>query len=118
MRPQELFIDVVSGRFLDGLSAIPISAPKIYANEEKTILINLRQVRNNVVTAYPHDPNSRYDFRIGTPTLKLAESIDVPTAPPALFNAIATAVTASPTSESEEPMRSLLLPLTQLYLPL
>jgi hypothetical protein len=94
VNPQELFIDVSSGRFLDGNSAIAISKPSVYSDEQKKMLINVRKVRNNQVSVVTPAENARFKFRIGTPALKLAEGIDVSTAPPVLITALGSVVTA------------------------
>lgn len=96
MRPQELFIDVTSGRFLDGVSTISTNKPNIYSNEKKSVLINVLEVRNNKVNKYIPKLNSGFKARIGTASLKLADGANPTTFPPLLITAQATVVTESP----------------------
>jgi len=94
---QELFLDVSSGRFLDGQSAIPTTKPIFYSDEQKRVKLSIRKVANNKVSAVSPSADSKYKFRLGTPTAKLADGIDVSTTPPALLTALAQVVTAGAT---------------------
>jgi hypothetical protein len=94
---QELFLDVSSGRFLDGESAIPTTKPIFYSDEQKRVKLSIRKVANNKVSAVSPSANSKYKFRLGTPTAKLADGIDVSTTPPALLTALAQVVTVGAT---------------------
>ena len=97
MNAQELFLDVSSGRFLDGESAIPTTKPIFYSDEQKRVKLSIRKVANNKVSTVSPSANSKYKFRLGTPTAKLADGIDVSTTPPALLTALAQVVTAGAT---------------------
>lgn len=99
MNPQELFIDVSSGRFLDGNSTIPLSKPTIYSDEKRRLRLTVNKVRNNVLSPVTPSPESSYKLRIGTPTLKLADGVDVTTVPPVLITALAT-VSTSPSKQT------------------
>lgn len=94
MNPQELFIDVSSGRFLDGQTPIPTAKPNFFSDEKRSVNLTVLKVKNNIVRPVTPAQNARYKMRIGTPALKLADAIDTPTASPILFTAQATAVTA------------------------
>ena len=95
MNPQELFIDVSSGRFLDGQSAIPASSPKIYSDELKRFRIGLYKVKSGVVSVVTPSDNSTFKARLGTTSLKLADGISISTAQPNLITAVGSVVTAS-----------------------
>jgi hypothetical protein len=94
VNPQELFLDVSSGRFLDGESNIPIGKPTVYSNEERSIVLNVLQVKKNVVDKRQPSSRSKYRARLGTPTNLLANGIAPSTAPIETVRAIATLVTA------------------------
>ena len=94
MNAQELFLDVSSGRFLDGESNIPIGKPAFFSDEQRSIKINVLKVKQNKISAVTPAPNSRFKMRLGTQALKLADATDTPTAPAILFTAQATATTA------------------------
>lgn len=96
MNAQELFIDVSTGRFLDGESTIPSIKPTIYSNEKKSILVSLYKVKNNKISAVTPSPNSKFKARLGTQSLKLSDGIDPTTANPQLFTALATVSTLPP----------------------
>lgn len=118
MNPQELYIDVSSGRFLDGETAIPVQNPSFFSDELKTLKLNVRRVKNNNVSNFSPSSDSRYKIRLGTPQFKLADGVDVSTAGPTLFTAQAIvttkpseqmifeglAVTFSPVTASLEPI--------------
>lgn len=97
MNPQELFIDVSSGRFLDGQTPIPTAKPNFFSDEKRSVNLTVLKVKNNIVTPVTPAQNARYKMRIGTPTLKLADAIDTPTASPILFAAQASVATAPAT---------------------
>ena len=94
MNAQELFLDVSSGRFLDGESTIPTTKPSFFSDEQRSIKLNVLKVKQNKISAVTPSPNARYKVRLGTQSLKLADASDTPTAPVVLFTAQATAVTA------------------------
>ena len=94
MNAQELFLDVSSGRFLDGESAIPTTKPSFFSDEQKRVNISVLKVKNNKVSSVTPSPDSRFKFRLGTQTLKLADQIPISTAPAALITAIGTVSTA------------------------
>ena len=95
MNAQELFLDVSSGRFLDGESAIPTIKPSFFSDEQKRVNISVLKVKNNKVSSVTPSPDSKFKFRLGTTTLKLADATDVSTAPVTLFTAIGTVSTLS-----------------------
>ena len=95
MNAQELFLDVSSGRFLDGESTIPTSKPSFFSDEQKKVNISVLKVKNNKLSSVTPSPDSRFKFRLGTTSLKLADATDVTTAPPTLFTAIGTVSTLS-----------------------
>lgn len=99
MNPQELFIDVSSGRFLDGNSSIAISKPSIFSDEQKTLEVNVFNIKRNVVSAVTPAPNAQFKMRLGTAALKLSEGEDIVTAPPVLIRATGT-VSTSPSSQA------------------
>jgi len=90
---QELFLDVSSGRFLDGDSTIPTTKPSFFSDEVRKIKLFNRRVKNNKVTAITPSPDARFKMRLGTATQKLADATDVPTAPVNLITALASVVT-------------------------
>ena len=93
MNAQELFLDVSSGRFLDGDSTIPTTKPSFFSDEVRKIKLFNRRVKNNKVTAITPSPDARFKMRLGTATQKLADATDVPTAPVNLITALASVVT-------------------------
>lgn len=93
MNPQELFIDVSSGRFLDGESTIPVARPSIYSDEQKTLDVSVLRVKNNVVRKWNPSAKSKYKIRLGTAEHKLADGIEPTTTPPQLFTATGIVVT-------------------------
>ena len=97
MNPQELFIDVSSGRFLDGESTIAVAKPNFFSDEKKDIVLGVFKVKKNVLGAVTPSPKSSFQIRLGTPSLKLADGVDVSTAPPALIRATGTITTAGST---------------------
>jgi hypothetical protein len=96
---QELFLDVASGRFLDGQSTIPISKPTIFSDEQRNIKINVLQVSKNVVSQKQPADDSSFRARLGTTALKLADGQAVSTQPINTIRATATIVT-SPASRT------------------
>lgn len=94
MNAQELFLDVSSGRFLDGESNIPTSKPIVYSNEERSVVINVLQVKKNVVDKRQPSANSKYKARLGTASNLLANGLPASTAPIETIRATATLVTA------------------------
>ena len=97
MNAQELFLDVSSGRFLDGESTIPTNKPTFYSDEQKRVKLSIRKVANNKISIVTPSADARYKFRLGTATAKLAEGTDVSTTPPAVLTALAQVVTAGAT---------------------
>lgn len=95
MNAQELFLDVASGRFLDGATAIPAGKPTIYSDEQRKFRLNVLKVRGTSLSGVTPSNDSKFKVRLGTSALKLADGTDVPTAPDNLITAIATVVTAS-----------------------
>lgn len=95
MNAQELFLDVSSGRFLDGATAIPTTKPIIYSDEQKRLRLNIFKVKGTTLTSVTPSNDSRLKVRFGTAALKLADGTDVTTAPDNLITAIATVATAS-----------------------
>jgi len=95
VNPQELFLDVSSGRFLDGVSAIPSTNPKIFSREQKRYRIGLYKVKSGTVSAVTPSDNATFKARIGTSALKLADGVSVSTAQPNLITALGSVVTAS-----------------------
>jgi hypothetical protein len=96
---QELFLDVSSGRFLDGQSTIPISKPTIFSDEQRNLKINVLQVNKNVVSPKQPADDSSFRARLGTTALKLADGQAVSTQPINTIRATATIVT-SPASRT------------------
>jgi hypothetical protein len=96
---QELFLDVSSGRFLDGQSTIPTSKPTIFSDEQRNLKINVLQVNKNVVSPKQPADDSSFRARLGTTALKLADGQAVSTQPINTIRATATIVT-SPASRT------------------
>ena len=94
MNAQELFLDVSSGRFLDGQSTIPISKPTVFSDEQRNIKLNVLSVRKNEVNKRLPSPTATYKVRLGTTTQKLADLVSLPTSPLSTIRAVATLVTA------------------------
>jgi hypothetical protein len=94
---QELFLDVSSGRFLDGDSTIPTNKPTFYSDEQKRVRLSVRKISNNKISLVTPSADARYKFRLGTATAKLADGVDVSVTPPVRFTALAQVVTASAT---------------------
>ena len=99
MNAQELFLDVSSGRFLDGQSTIPVSKPTIFSDEQRNLKINVLQVSKNVVSPKQPADDSSFKARLGTAALKLADGQAVSTQPINTIRATATIVT-SPASRT------------------
>ena len=99
MNAQELFLDVSSGRFLDGQSTIPVSKPTIFSDEQRNLKINVLQVSKNVVSSKQPADDSSFKARLGTAALKLADGQAVSTQPINTIRATATIVT-SPASRT------------------
>ena len=95
MNAQELFLDVSSGRFLDGQSTIPTNKPTFYSDEQKRLNVSVLKIQNNKVSTVTPSPDGRFKFRLGTTSLKLVDATDVTTAPPTLFTATGTVSTLS-----------------------
>jgi len=91
---QELFLDVSSGRFLDGESTIPISKPTIFSDEQRNIKLNVLSVRKNEVSRRSPSPTATHKVRLGTATQKLADLASSPTPPTDTIRAVAALVTA------------------------
>jgi len=96
---QELFLDVSSGRFLDGQSAVPAGKPTIFSDEQRNLKINVLQVNKNVVSSKQPADDSSFKARLGTSTLKLADGQVASTQPINTIRATATIVT-SPASRT------------------
>jgi hypothetical protein len=94
---QELFLDVSSGRFLDGESTIPTNKPTFYSDEQKRVRLSVRKIANNKISLVTPSADARYKFRLGTATAKLADGVDVSVTPPVPFTALAQVVTAGAT---------------------
>jgi len=92
---QELFLDVATGRFLDGATAIPSGKPTIYSDEQRKFRLNVLKVRGTSLSGVTPSNDSKFKVRLGTSALKLADGTDVTTAPDNLITAIATVTTAS-----------------------
>lgn len=99
MNSQELFLDVSSGRFLDGQSTIPVSKPTIFSDEQRNLKINVLQVSKNVVSSKRPADDSSFKARLGTAALKLADGQAVSAQPINTIRATATIVT-SPASRT------------------
>lgn len=95
MNAQELYLDVASGRFLDGESTIPVVKPTVFSDEQRRLNISLLKIKNNKLSVVTPSQDSRFKFRLGTQSLKLADGIDVTTAQPNLITALGTITTAS-----------------------
>ena len=95
MNAQELFLDVSSGRFLDGESTIPTIKPSFFSDEQKRVNISVLKVKNNKLSSVTPSPDSKFKFRLGTATLKLADATSVTSTPPTLFTAVGTVSTLS-----------------------
>ena len=95
MNAQELFLDVASGRFLDGESTIPISKPLFFSDEQKRVNISVLKIKNNKLSSVTPSPDSKFKFRLGTTALKLADATTVTSTPPTLFTAVGTVSTLS-----------------------
>lgn len=93
MNAQELFLDVSSGRFLDGNTNIPSTKPVIYSKEKRRIAVNLYKVAGNARIAVTPSSDSTFGIRLGSQTLKLADGTSVSTAPIFPTRATATIVT-------------------------
>ena len=93
MNYQELFLDVSSGRFLDGSTNIAGIKPIIYSKEKRRIAVNLYKVTGNTKVAVTPSGDSTFGVRLGSQTLKLADGTNVPTAPIFPTRATATIVT-------------------------
>ena len=93
MNAQELFLDVASGRFLDGSTNIPSAKPVIYSKEKRRIAVNLYKVAGNARIAVTPSSDSTFGVRLGSQTLKLADGTSVPTSPIFPTRATATVVT-------------------------
>ena len=99
MNAQELFLDVSSGRFLDGQSTILTSKPTIFSDEQRNLKINVLQVNKNVVSPKQPADDSSFRARLGTTALRLADGQAVSTQPINTIRATATIVT-SPASRT------------------
>jgi hypothetical protein len=90
---QELFLDVSSGRFLDGESTIPTNKPTFYSDEVRSTKINLRKVNNNKLSSVTGSLGSSLKVRLGTSTAKLADGTIPGASTLPLIKATATIVT-------------------------
>lgn len=93
MNAQELFLDVSSGRFLDGESTIPTNKPTFYSDEVRSTKINLRKVNNNKLSSVTGSLGSSLKVRLGTSTAKLADGVIPGASTLPLIKATATIVT-------------------------
>ena len=73
MNAQELFLDVSTGRFLDGESTIPTNKPTFYSDEVRSTKINLRRVYNNKLSQVTGSLGSSLKVRLGNSIAKLAD---------------------------------------------
>ena len=97
MNAQELFLDVSSGRFLDGATAIPTQKPVFFSDEQRDITLTTLKVRASQVSAVTPSGDSRFKIRMGTQALKLVDGLAVSTAQPNLITAAGSVVTISST---------------------
>ena len=93
MNAQELFLDVSSGRFLDGESTIPTNKPTFYSDEVRATKISLRKVYNNKLSSVTGSLGSSLKVRLGTSTAKLADGAIPGASTLPLIKATATIVT-------------------------
>ena len=93
MNAQELFLDVSSGRFLDGESTIPTNKPTFYSDEVRSTKINLRKINNNKLSSVTGSLGSSLKVRLGTSTAKLADGVIPGASTLPLIKATATIVT-------------------------
>ena len=93
MNAQELFLDVSSGRFLDGESTIPTNKPTFYSDEVRSTKISLRKVYNNKLSSVTGSLGSSLKVRLGTSTAKLADGTIPGASTLPLIKATATIVT-------------------------
>ena len=100
MNAQELFLDVSSGRFLDGESTIPTNKPTFYSDEVRSTKINLRKVYNNKLSSVTGSLGSSLKVRLGTSTAKLADGTTPGASTLPLIKATATIVTIGSTQAS------------------
>ena len=97
MNAQELFLDISTGRFLDGESTIPSIKPKFFSNEQKKIKVSIRKIKNNILSSVTPSVDARYRIRLGTESQKLADITDISVTPPILITALAQVSTAPST---------------------
>jgi hypothetical protein len=90
---QELFLDVSSGRFLDGQSTIPTNKPTFYSDEVRSTKINLRKINNNKLSSVTGSLGSSLKVRLGTSTAKLADGVIPGASTLPIIKATATIVT-------------------------
>ena len=95
MNAQELFLDVSSGRFLDGATAIPMQKPMFFSDEQRDITLTTLKVRAGQVSAVTPSGDSRFKIRMGTQALKLVDGLAVSTAQPNLITALGSVTTQS-----------------------
>ena len=93
MNAQELFLDVSTGRFLDGESTIPTNKPIFYSDEVRPTKINLRKVYNNKLSSVTGSIGSSLKVRLGNSTAKLADGTIIGASTAPLIKATATIVT-------------------------
>lgn len=99
MNSQELFLDVASGRFMDGESTIPTTKPTIFSDEQRNLKINIIQIIKNVINKKQPADNASFKVRLGTTSLKLADGEQASTQPINTIMATATIIT-SPASRA------------------
>jgi len=97
---QELFLDVSSGRFLDGESTIPTNKPTFYSDEVRATKISLRKIYNNKLSSVTGSLGSSLKVRLGTSTAKLADGTIPGASTLPLIKATATIVTLGPSQAS------------------
>lgn len=95
MNAQELFLDVSSGRFLDGESQIPTQKPIFFSDEQKTLTLTTLKIRSGQISAVTPSGDSRFKIRMGTQALKLVDGLAVSTAQPNLITALGSVTTQS-----------------------
>ena len=93
MNAQELFLDVSSGRFLDGESTIPSNKPTFYSDELRATKISLRKINNNKLSSVTGSLGSSLKVRLGTSAAKLADGTVPGATTLPLIKATATIVT-------------------------
>lgn len=105
MNAQELYLDIASGRFLDGESLIATAKPVFYSNESVRVSLNLYEIKQNTKVPVTKSANSTLYLRLGNTENKLADGIAAATLPIYPIQAQASIVTAP----SKAPVASVVL---------